>query len=79
MSMNEIAKQDSQIKIATQKLENLGFKVERQGLRTKVYRQGLPASKWLEVRQLVGFMNFYLRRATPMQLAFLKVGIVGKR
>jgi len=75
MAKNAIFHQDVEIKQATAQLETIGFKVERQGLRTKVYKQGIPASKWLEVRQLLGMARYYARKASPMELAMLKAGL----
>ena len=77
--MNAIAKQDKQIVEATKELGTLGLEVKRAGLRTKVYRQGVPMSKWLEPHQLVGMVRFYIRKATPMELALLKAGVTRSR
>lgn len=79
MAHNVIFQQDVQIKDATHKLEEIGLEVKRAGLRTKVYKQGVPISKWLEVNQLLGMVRFYCRRATAMELALLKAGVTRSR
>jgi hypothetical protein len=76
MAKSQVFYDDLKIKDCTKQLESLGMEVRRAGMRTKVYKMGLPASKWLEVGQLVGLVKRYTRYATPMELALLKVGIV---
>jgi hypothetical protein len=79
MAHNAIFQQDLQIKDATRKLESFGFTVERQGLRTRIYKEKVPMSKWLEIGQLLGQVRYYCRHATPMELALLRAGLPVKR
>jgi hypothetical protein len=79
VNSKDIRAKHNQIVDATSRLKQMGIEVRTEGLRSQCYKQGLPISKMLEVHQLLGLMNYWMRRATPMQLAFLKVGMVGRR